>query len=133
MDKVDFDYVGTDGLTIYINCFQRYINARYIREIPEAKWKKLVTKTEAVFEYLVQEGNKRGFTVDSILEIPASNGSTCFQIASRCSEKISGYIIRRRIKVNSITTDMMVPEFTYADMAIPMMKKGINPYVIAYT
>ena len=28
---------------------------------------------------------------------------------------------------------MIIPEFEYPDLAIPMMEKGINPHVIAYT
>ena len=82
---------------------------------------------------MVEEGNKRGFNVDSILEIPTSTGGTCFAIASQCSKKIMKYIIGRGIKVNSITTEMMVPAFKYPDLAVPMMKKGINPRVIAYS
>ena len=123
MDQVDFGYVGKDGLTIYNICFQRYIKARFILKRPEAEWKILVKKTETVFDYLVEEGNKRGFEMYSILEIPTSNGTTCFALASQCSKKISKYIVGRGIKVNSIKTDMLVPEFTYPDLAIPMMKK----------
>jgi len=100
---------------------------------PEAEWKKLISKTEIVFDFLVEEGNKRGFNVDSILEIPSSNGSTCFNIASQCSKKIMNYIIGRGVKVNSITTDMMVPGFNYPDLTVPMMKKGINPHVISFS
>ena len=109
MEQVDFGYVGRDGLTIYSSCFVRYINARLIFEKPEAEWKKLVTKTETVFEYLVQEGNKRGFNVDETLELPSTDGSTCFRTASRCSKKIMTYMIQRGIKVNSIGIDMMIP------------------------
>ena len=101
-------------------------------KIPESKWKKLVTKTETVFFYfLVKEGNKRGFDIGSILEIPDSTGETCFRIASQCSKKISEYLIRR-IQVNSIDTEMMTPAFKYPDLAVSMMKQGINPHVIAY-
>ena len=99
---------------------------------PEAEWKKLVTKTETVFDFLVENGNKRGFSVDDILEIPTSTGSTCFSVASRCSKKISESLIERGIKVNSIRTNMMVPAFVYPDLAVPMMEKGINPHVIDY-
>ena len=59
MEQVDFGYVGRDGNTIYRKCFQRYINARFALKVPEADWKKLVTKTETVFDFLVEEGNKR--------------------------------------------------------------------------
>ena len=133
MDQVDFGYIGMDGFTIYRQCFQRYINARFTLKRPEAEWKKQVAKMEIVFDFLVEEGNKRGFNVDEILEIPDSNGSTCFSVASQCSKKIMKYIIGRGIKVNSIKTDMMVPEFKYPDLAVSMMNKGINPNVISFT
>ena len=132
MDQVDFGYVGRNGFTIYSRCFQRYIDARFDLKKPEAEWKKLVSKTETVFDFLVEEGNKRGFDVDSILEIPTSSGGTCFSVASQCSRKIMDYIIEKGIKVNSITTHMMVPTFKYPDLAASMMKKRINPHVIAY-
>ena len=132
MDQVDFGYVDRGGFTIYRICFQRYLNARYGLKRPEAEWKKLVTKTETVFHFLVEEGNKRGFNVDSIMEIPTSTGSTCFSEASQCSKKIIKYIIGRGIQVNSITTEMVVPDFEYSDLAVPMMEAGINPRVIRY-
>ena len=130
MQQVDFGYVGRDGLTIYRSCFEKYINARFALKRPEAEWKKLVSKTETVFDFLVEEGIKRGFNVDEILEIPDSNGETCFHIASDCSKKIMKYIIGRGIKINSIRTDLVVPNFNHPELAISMMKKGINPHVI---
>ena len=132
MNQVDFGYVGGNGFTIYSICFQPYIQARFVLEKPEAEWKKLLPKTETIFDFLVEEGNKRGFNVDNILEIPTSSGSTCFSIASQCSKKIMYYFIQREIKVNSITTEMAVPDFKYPDLAVPMMEKGINPHIIAY-
>ena len=133
MDQVDFDYVGRNGITIYRRCFEKYLNARFVLKKPEAEWRKLVSKTETVFDYLVEEGNERGFDIDSILEIPASGGRTCFQAASKRSKAISKYIIERGIKVKSIDIRMVIPKFEYPDLAIPMMKKGINPHVISYT
>ena len=130
MDQVDFGYTGKSGSTIYKICFQRYIDARWTLKKQEAQWKKLVSKTETVFYFLVEEGNKRGFDVDSILEIPTSIGSTCFSNASDCSKRISNYFIQRGINVNSIKTTMFVPNFEYPDLAVPMMEAGINPHVI---
>ena len=131
MDQVNFDYVGQDGSTIYSNCFQRYLYSRHLLKRPEADWSLLVSKTELVFDYLVQEGNRVGFDVDSVLEIPSSLGETCFAAAVGTNKKISNYMIERGIKLNSISTDMTVPEFKYPDLAIKMMAKGINPHVIS--
>ena len=132
MDRVDFGYVGRDGDTIYRRCLERYLRARFGLKRPEADWSKLVVETEKVFYYLVEQGRKYGYNVDSILEIPISNGETCFFIASQCSEKISTYIIGRDIQVNSIAVTMLVPAFTYPNLAIQMMQKGINPLLIPY-
>ena len=123
MDEVDFGYVGRNGFTIYRSCFQKYIHARFELRRPKAEWSKIVSKTETVFEYLVDQGTQYGFDVDSILEIPGASGESCFASASQCSKKISNYIIKRGIKVNNISTDMMTPDFAYQDLAIQMMKK----------
>ena len=64
--------------------------------------------------------------------MPDSSGETCFNIASRCSEKICKYILGRGIKVNSVKTNMMIPSFEYPDLVNQMMWEGINPHVIAY-
>ena len=92
-------------------------------------------ETEKVFYYMVEQGRLYGYNMDSILEIPNSSGTTCFGIAVQCSQKISKYIIGRDIQVNSITTDMMVPEFKYPGPGFPGISgiPGINPHVIAYT
>ena len=132
MDQVDFGYVANLGRTIYNICFQRFLHAKLELKRPATDLQKLLSRTEIVFEYLVHEGDRFGFDVNSILEIPSSNGGTCFNIASQNSKKISNLIIGREIKVNSITTDMMVPDFNYPNLAIQMMEKDINPYVINY-
>ena len=121
MDEVDFGYIGREEATVYIRCFQRYLEARFILKRPEAEWKKLVSKTEAVFYSLIDEGNRRGFNVNTILEITSSTGDTCFRIASQCSRNISEYFIGKGLKVNSVTLDMLVADFEYPDLTIPML------------
>ena len=132
MDQVDFGYIENLGRTIYSICFQRFLHAKLELKRPSTELRKLMSRTEIVFEYLVHEGDRFGFDVNSILEIPASNGGTCFSTASQNSQKISSLIIGREIKVNSIGTDMMVADFKYPDLAIQMMEKGVNPFVINY-
>ena len=89
MKQVDFGYVGKDGVTIYRMCFGKYIRSRitkfdnfYLQILgkPKSEWSKVVTETEAVFDFLVKQGIDNGNDVDSILEIPDSTGSTCFHI-----------------------------------------------------
>ena len=133
MSQVDFGYICVDsqlsGITIYLACFQKYLHALRLNR-PKSEWSKLIPKTEAVFEFLVEQGNINGFNVDAILEIPDPSGNTCFNLASRCSETICNYIIARPIQVNSINTHMMAANFEYPDLSIRMMKKRINPYLI---
>ena len=130
MAKVNFGYSARGGCTIYRYCFDKYIDSRYTLKRPEKEWSKLVERTEAVFFFLVEHGYRNGFNIDAILEIPDSTGQTCFTMASLCSEKICSFIIKRRIKINSITTTLMVAEFKYPDLAVQMLKKNINPHVI---
>ena len=133
MEQVDFGFAGEDGFTIYRMCFEKYIRNRFT-----LKWAKLVekvvTETEAVFDFLVKQGINNANDVDAILEIPNANGETCFDLASRCSYKICDYIISRGIRVNTINTKMMVPEMgiSTSTSGLEMMKLGINPQVIAY-
>ena len=91
MKQVDFGYVDKDGVTIYRTCFRKYIRSRFGLKRPESEWSTLLTETEAVFDFLVEQGIYNGYNVDSILEIPTSTGETCFSIASGCSGKICNY------------------------------------------
>ena len=130
MEQVDFGYIGMHGLTIYRACFQQYTKARSESKVSEAELSKLEDKTKDIFFFLVEQGIKNGYNVESILEIPDSQGGTCFQIASGFSRNITMVILEGKIKVNSIQLEMQVPGFFYSDLTIQMMKKGINPYVI---
>ena len=56
---VDFGYVGNNGETIYMACFQRYLNSRISLQKSKADWAKLIVKTEDVFNYLVKKGEKK--------------------------------------------------------------------------
>ena len=132
MKQVDFDYVSKTGSTIYRICFQRYLNTRFKLGKSKAEWSKVLFRTKKAFVELVKQGDKCEFNVDKILEIPSYGGSTCFSIVSDCSQSISNDLICRDIKINSITTGMIVPDFKYPDLAVPMMRKGINPHVIDY-
>ena len=133
MKQVKFDYVDQkDGFTIYSKCLQRSVEARWkLKNVDE--WKRLVPETEKVFDFLIEEGDKRGFDVGDILEITNLSGDSCFSIASKLeNKKIMESIIRRGTKLNSIYYNMVVPDFEYPDLAITMMQKGINPNVICY-
>ena len=134
--------LGILGFTIYRVCFQKYLDTYNTFKLSESEnsdfiekrkiRNQLVVKTETVFNFLLEHGIKNGFNIDSILEIPDDNGNTCFQIASQCSFKICNYLLKRNIKVNSIETKMMVPEFNFPELTIKLLEKGINPFVISH-
>ena len=133
LDKVDFGYINKEGSTIYSACFEHCLNATRQLKRPASEVSKLIDQAEEIFFILIDEGQKRGFNTDEILEIPDSTGQTCFMIASIKSKKITNYIIQRNIKINSIDSRMMIPQFKYEDLSIKMMEKGINPNIIDYT
>ena len=103
MEQVDFAFIDHEGVTFYRRCFELYLRVCFVWKRPEADWTKLLTKVEQVFDLLVTEGNKNGFNVNSILEVPDSGGSTCFSIASGCSEKICHFIIEKGVEVRVST------------------------------
>ena len=134
MDENDFVFIDNDGFTIYRMCFDRYLNARWTLEKPEEDWSKLVTKVEETFFWLVDQGQKKlGIEgVNLIIQRPSSTGETCFLLATQCSPKIAKFILTQDIKINSITTDMIIPSFEYPELAEQTMIKNINPKVIEY-
>ena len=80
MDDIDFGFIDKDGLTIYRCCFDRYVNARFTLKKQEEEWSKLVPKVEETFFWLVEHGQKKlgKEAVNEIIQIPDSNGETCF-------------------------------------------------------
>ena len=130
MEQVNFDYVGDDGLTIYRQCFEKYIRSRFVLKRPESEWSKIANETEVLFENLVAMGIKNGYDVNSILERLDSRGDTCFDIASRFSDKICNIMINIGFNVNTIRTDMMIRDFRNSKLAIQLMKMGVNPHII---
>ena len=131
MDDIDFEY-DHNGITFYRNCFERYIISRNRLNKSEVEWSKLIPKIEEIFFWLIKEGKKK-IGIDSVNELiqkPDSTGSTCFILASGCSQKITKYILDQNIKINGIQMNMLVPSFRYAEFAEVMMAKNINPKVI---
>ena len=133
MAKVDFKYIGKGETTIYKNCFHLIMKAMVGERRPRSDVTELTAKTELIFFFLIEEGKKNGFNTDRILEIPTVTGGTCFSIASYCCEQVSNYILDRRIKVNSINTKMMIPDFQFARLVERMLKKGVNPHIVNHT
>ena len=135
MDEIDFGFINKNGFTIYRMCFGRYVNATGTLKKPKEKWSKLIPKVEETFIWLVEQGQKKlGIEgVNEVIQRPDSNGNTCFSIATGCSPKIAKFILSQDIKINSITTTMIIPSFQYPELAEQMMVKNINPKVIDFT
>lgn len=132
LDKIDFEYQGNENRTIFNQCFQRYFYL--VSEIgrQESDCVEVIKQIEDIFFYLLGEAESRNYDVKKILEIPTVTGQTCFSAASTLSEKISKSILLRNIKIHSIDTRMVTPQFTFTSLAISMMENKINPYVISY-
>ena len=131
MEDVDFAFIGDSGCTIYRVCLHNEENLELVKMTEDEKFK-LSLKTEEVFFFLVDQGNKNGYNVDAILEIADFHGATCFQVSASRGLATTLYIMQRGIKVNSIRVDMVnwTAAFKVPQLTIPLMRKGINPYVI---
>ena len=75
-----------------------------------------------VLKFLIKEAEKNGFDVNAILEKASITGNTCFYRYN--DENIRKYLLDRGIKVNSIRTNMRIPDFKFPDLAVQMMSKG---------
>ena len=126
--------MNENRFTIYRACFSRYLAARYLAKKASKKWSKLVLKVEESFFFLVERGNVIHGTdfINEIVQVPASNGETCFSIASECSSKIAKFILSQDIKINCVTMSMKIPSFKYPELAEQMMMKNVNPKVVSY-
>ena len=109
MKGVDFKYVDENGWSIYLH--HAFNGAGRSDEKLE------------VLKFLIKEGEKNGFNVNAILEKADENGWTCF-VRYWSNENIRKYLLDRGIKVNSIGTDMVIPNFEFPDLAVQMMSKG---------
>ena len=138
MEQVDFGFIGDEDGTIFNGCFEwlgqiiirmKEENSRVFTRMDECS--SIIDQMEKVFFFLIDEAQNRGFNTDEILENPDSLGRTCFSQAAMLSEKIARYILKRDINVSTINVNMDIPRFQFPALSLPMMDKGINPYIIA--
>ena len=135
MDKIDYEF-NHEGFTLYRVCFNQYLTARpcnYLTK-PKEGWEKLVPKVEDTFFWLVKSGKKKHDIafINKIIQKPDPIGQTCFSFATRCSRKIAEFIIDQDIEINTISSAMVTASFKFPELAELMMKKNINPNVIAW-
>ena len=133
MGEIDFEFIDENGWTIYRACFGRYANA-ISTSSNRRKISKLVRGVEENFFSMVTESKKKLSIedVNNLIQKPSLSGDTCFLLATQCSPKIAKFILSQNIKINCITTDMVIPSFEYPELAEEMLIKNINPKVIGY-
>ena len=131
---MDFNYVDSDGLTIFKNCFDRYNHARYILKKSHAELSKMVGETENVFFWLIGEAQKRHTEqeIKSILEKPTNDGQAVIMAASQMSERILTKLLQWNVRTNNIDQMFITPQFPFKKCTKKMMKLGLNPKVIDY-
>ena len=102
--------------------------------MPNKIWLHLVPAIEERFEYLIAECEKKidEETLNSILEIPVRSGCNCFRDATKFSEKITNFLLKRGLSINSINLDNEVAHFKFPKHAAEMIARGVNPKIIRY-
>ena len=118
------------GCNLFFLSFQPIL--RFDKDL--SKCLHLVSDIEERFEYLIAECEKKldEETLNSILEIPTSMGWTCFAAATMFSEKITNFLLKRRLPINSISLNNVVAHFKFPQHAAEMIARGVNPKIIRY-
>ena len=137
MEKIDWKYVNEVGCNLFFTSFQpilRFGLANVEKKRSKYIWLPLVPAIEERFEYLIAEcETKLGEeTLNSILEIPTSMGWTCLMAASMFSEKLTNFLLKMRLPINSISLCNEVAHFKFSQHAAEMMSRGLNPKVIQH-
>ena len=127
---MDWKYVKF-GCNLFFISFQPIIR---FGDVPNKIWSHLVSSIEERFEYLIAECEKKidEETLNSILEIPTSSGCNCFRDATKFSEKITNFLLKRGLSINSISLYNEVAYFEFPQHAAEMMARGVNPKIIRY-
>ena len=131
LNLVDFSITNHEGRSIFGILMQQGIGA-FQKNHPLLG--NLMSQIEESFFFLISaaEENLDEERVDRILESPDNVGETVFLLASLFSEKISGWILDRNIDVAFVDFKWFTPLFIFQSNVEKMLKKGINPFVVAY-
>ena len=129
---MDWKYVDKYGCNLFFTSFQPII--RFGEKRPNKIWLHLVPAIEERFEYLIAECEKKidEETLNSILEIPVRSGCNCFRDATKFSEKITNFLLKRGLSINSINLYNEVAYFKFPQLAAEMIARGVNPKIIRY-
>ena len=93
-----------------------------------------LTSIEKTFFYLISKAREKltEEEINRIIESPDHSGWTIFSSASTLSKNISEWILKRNIEVATVDNKWMTPQFIFESNFEIMLKKGINPFVVAY-
>ena len=71
----------------------------------------LFRKMEETIIFLIEDCEKHGLSTDSILNHQNEIGETLFYYASMYSEKVSLFLLKRNVKINTVNQMFMTPSF----------------------
>ena len=130
---MDFNYVDSNGSTIFKMCFDRYLLAINTGN-KHGELSKMVGEIENVFFWLIGEAQKRHTEqeIKSILEKTDNSGQAVIIPASKMSERILTKLLQWNVRTNNVDQQFSTPEFMFKKCTKKMMKLGLNPKVIRY-
>ena len=106
-----FEFTNETGTNCLIISFQSMWRCK-------KKTKKYPTSSTGMFSdiertiiFLIEEGEKHGLDMNTILNTSDKHGGTLFHKATIYSEKIALALLERNVIVNTITSDFMTPRF----------------------
>ena len=102
MDQVDFE-------------------SQYIYSSPANNYYSTTDEKLTLLKFLVEEGEKRGYDVNSILEKIGLNNEPCFALYVHHVPIRKYLLLEREINVNYIKPNMRIQELTSPDLAVQMM------------
>ena len=95
----------------------------------------LMSKVEGTFFFLISKAEEKMSEeeINRIIESPDHFGWTFFSSVCYLSEKISEWILNRKIEVAFVDDKWMTPIFRFESNFEKMLQKRINPFVVGYT
>ena len=105
------EFTDKDGFNCLMISFQPIIN--YYDETDENPTSStgMFSEIETTVRYLIEEGDKHGVDMSTILNARNKNGETLFVWATEYSEKIALALLERNVIVNTIDSTFQTPIF----------------------
>ena len=109
--KSILEFTDEDGNNCLMTSFQRmqwYL--KKTQNYPSSSTG-MFSEIETTLLFLIEEGERHGVEMSTILNTRAKNGDTLFQWATLYSEKIALALLERNVIVNTISSDFQTPSF----------------------